>query len=116
MTNKPLAKRLKTSLDELRMQMMGTQILFGFQLQIVIMTEAFDHLPQRFQTLHIAGLAFTAISTALLLTLAAIHRIAFAGDDDPRFSHHRRLVSERNSHPPRLGNFGGDFYRYVEAL
>jgi hypothetical protein len=79
-----LHTKIDQMLTEARVILPGVQAMVGFQL-IVVMTDAFGRLPQGLQTLHMAGLALTATSTALLLTPAAIHRIAFAGEDDPRF-------------------------------
>jgi hypothetical protein len=79
-----LHSRIDQMLTEARVILPGVQAMLGFQL-IVIMTDAFGRLPQAFQNLHLAGLALTTLSTLLLLTPAAVHRIAFSGEDDARF-------------------------------
>jgi hypothetical protein len=74
---------LKVALDELRMQMLGAQVLFGFQ---------FDALFQeRFQTATpvakaAAGVGFVFIIATLALLIAApsIHRIAWHGESTLR--------------------------------
>jgi hypothetical protein len=79
-----LHTRIDQMLTEARVILPGVQAMMGFQL-IVVMTDAFGRLPQDFQNLHLAGLASTTLSTLLLLTPAAVHRIAFSGEDDARF-------------------------------
>ena len=58
--------------------------MLGFQL-IVVMTQAFDKLERGYQTLHFVGLALTMLSVILLIAPAAVHRLAFSGDDASRF-------------------------------
>jgi hypothetical protein len=58
--------------------------MLGFQL-IVVMTEAFERLPRGYQKLHFIALALAALSVVLLIGPAAVHRIAFSGEDDARF-------------------------------
>jgi len=79
-----LHAKIDQMLTEARVVLPGVQALMGFQL-IVVMTEAFQRLPTPFRNLHLIGLALTALSIALLLMPAAVHRISFAGDDDSRF-------------------------------
>ena len=79
-----LHTKIDQMLTETRVVLPGVQAMMGFQL-IVVMTDAFERLPAAFQNLHLAGLALTTLSTVLLLTPAAIHRIAFSGEDDAQF-------------------------------
>ena len=79
-----LHTRIDQMLTEARVILPGVQAMLGFQL-IVVMTEAFERLPDLYRNLHLAGLALTAVSTALLLAPAAIHRLAFSGEDESRF-------------------------------
>ena len=54
----------------------GIQALFGFQL-IAIFNQGFDEkLSEPVQVVHLAALILTALSMALVMTPAAIHRIA----------------------------------------
>ncbi len=79
-----LHQKIEQMLIEARVVLPGVQALLGFQL-IVVMTQAFDQLPAIYRGLHLAALALNAICMLLLIAPAAVHRIAFAGDDDPRF-------------------------------
>ena len=67
-------------LTEARVILPGAQALLGFQLAIVL-TDTFEKLPSLSQLLHAAALLFVALSVALLITPAALHRIVWAGED-----------------------------------
>jgi hypothetical protein len=64
--------------------MPGGQALLGFQL-IATLTKAFSELPAMFKYIHCAGLCAVAFSVVLLMTPAALHRLAFDGEDDLEF-------------------------------
>ena len=67
-------------LTEARVILPGAQALLGFQLAIVL-TDTFEKLPTVPKLLHAAALLCVALSVALLMTPAAIHRIVWAGED-----------------------------------
>jgi hypothetical protein len=71
-------------LTEARVILPGVQAMLGFQL-IVVMTQAFDELGRGYQILHFIGLALTTVSVVLLISPAAVHRLAFSGEDNSRF-------------------------------
>jgi hypothetical protein len=79
-----LHTKIDQMLTEARVILPGVQAMLGFQL-IVVMTQAFDELERGYRTLHFIGLALTTLSVVLLVTPAAVHRLAFSGDDDSRF-------------------------------
>lgn len=79
-----LHDRIDYVLTEARVILPGAQALLGFQL-IVPLMKAFETLPASARTVHFAALLFVAIAIVLLIAPAAIHRIAFNGDDDERF-------------------------------
>src|SRR4051812_20137352 len=63
-------------IEECRMVIPGIQALFGFQL-IAIFNEGFEKkLAEPVQVVHLVALILTALSMALVMTPAAIHRIA----------------------------------------
>jgi hypothetical protein len=80
----PLHSRIEQMLTEARVILPGAQALFGFQLAIVL-TEAFEKLSPVPRLLHGAAILCVALSVALLITPAAIHRIAWAGEDSETF-------------------------------
>ena len=67
-------------LTEARVILPGAQALLGFQLAIVL-TDTFEKLPSLPRLLHAAALMSVALSVALLITPAALHRIVWAGED-----------------------------------
>ena len=67
-------------LTEARVILPGAQALLGFQLAIVL-TDTFEKLPSLPRLLHAAALLSVALSVALLITPAALHRIVWAGED-----------------------------------
>lgn len=80
----PLRVKIEQMLTEARVVIPGGQALLGFQL-IAMLTQAFHELPFAIQMLHAAGLCAVALSVMLLMTPAAVHRIAFDGADDEGF-------------------------------
>lgn len=78
-----LEQRIKVSLDELRMQTLGAQILLGFQLGSVFQTD-FAKLDFPARAADAAALFLILITFAMLLAPAADHRIVNDGRDNPR--------------------------------
>jgi len=81
-----LTTRVKQVLIECRVVLPGAQALLGFQLIIMWMT-AFYKIPQIWKVLHLASLVAVAISTILLITPAAYHRIVEQGEDSEMLHH-----------------------------
>jgi Family of unknown function (DUF6328) len=75
--------KIEQMLTEARVVLPGAQALLGFQL-IVMMTRRFTQLPAEVQLVHLAALGGLLVAIVLLISPAAIHRIAFGGQDDPR--------------------------------
>src|SRR6185503_12859563 len=69
---------LKISLDELRMQMLGAQVAFGFQFQSLFQ-DRFDVSARSMQTAALTGLSFSVLTLGLLIAGPAVHRIADGG-------------------------------------
>jgi hypothetical protein len=80
----PLTTKIEQMLTEARVMLPGGQALLGFQL-VATLTKSFHQLPLTFQYIHAAGLCAVALAVTLLMTPAALHRIAFHGDDDAGF-------------------------------
>ena len=76
----PLHSRIEQMLTEARVILPGAQALLGFQLAIVL-TDTFEKLTTIARDLHTAALLCVALSIALLIAPAAIHRIVWAGED-----------------------------------
>jgi hypothetical protein len=80
----PLKDRIKEVLIEARVILPGVQALLGFQF-VTVLTDAFERLPPSSQYVHVACLGLIAVSTILLMTPAAYHRIAEDGQDSTHF-------------------------------
>ena len=79
-----LTTKIEQLLTEARVIIPGGQALLGFQF-VATLTKAFDNLPDEIKWLHAAALAAVGLSVLLLMTPAALHRLAFHGEDDPQF-------------------------------
>jgi hypothetical protein len=73
-----LGKALHTALEELRMQMLGTQVLFGFQLQSVFQ-EGFARIPKAARLVDIVAFGPLVMTLGFLLAPAAQHRLVEKG-------------------------------------
>ncbi len=72
-----LSRAVSHLLQECRMVLPGIQALFGFQL-IAVFEPRFVHVPFDDQVLHLAAVALVALSAALAIAPAAVHRQAVA--------------------------------------
>jgi hypothetical protein len=76
-------ERLKFALDELRMQMLGAQVLFGFQFQ-ALFQERFQE-PTDWQRIASAvGFAAILLTIGVLIAATAHHRLVEHGEATPR--------------------------------
>jgi len=80
----PLETQVDQLLTEARVIIPGVQALLGFQLTVTF-TQAFAELEPASKIAHAAALCCIALAVVLLMAPASIHRIAFAGQDDPAF-------------------------------
>lgn len=79
----PLETQVEQLLTEARAIIPGAQALLGFQLTVTL-TRAFQQLPADAKLLHAAALFCVGVAVVLLAP-ASLHRISFAGEDDPEF-------------------------------
>jgi hypothetical protein len=80
----PLAKLVKTALDDIRMLVIGAQILLGFELSGVF-RDGFQTLPQHARYLDAAALLLMVLTIALLVTPQSYHQIVDIGGDTGEF-------------------------------
>lgn len=78
-----LQDALKTSLQELRMQMLGAQVLFGFQLQ-ALFQDNFDSLPASARAVDAVGLGLIVAVVAVVIAVPCQHRIVEQGESSLR--------------------------------
>jgi hypothetical protein len=80
----PLTTKIEQMLTKARVIIPGGQALLGFQF-VCTFNRSFKELPLSIQYMHATGLCAVALSVLLLMTPAALHRIAFHGQDDASF-------------------------------
>ena len=80
----PLATRVEQMLTEARVILPGSQALLGFQLAVTF-THSFSELGSGSKFIHLSALCCVALSVIFLMTPAALHRIAFQGEDSEAF-------------------------------
>ena len=74
-----LERKLKTALDELRLLILGAQVLFGFQFQSVFQ-EGFRHLGATAKSVQGAGLLLMLLTIGLLISPSLYHQIVHDGE------------------------------------
>jgi hypothetical protein len=79
-----LQTKIEQLLTEARVIIPGGQALLGFQF-VATLTGTFGALPFPVKLIHALGLCAVAIAVVLLMTPAALHRIAYGGEDDKSF-------------------------------
>jgi hypothetical protein len=79
-----LTDKIRHVLTEARMVLPGAQALLGFQFATIFM-EGFARLPASSQALHLLSLALVTLSTILLITPAAYHRLVEQGEETEHF-------------------------------
>jgi hypothetical protein len=80
----PLKTKIEQMLTEARIVIPGAQALLGFQL-VATLTNAFAELPDGMKLLHLGALSAIALTAVLLMTPAAVHRLAYQGEDNQTF-------------------------------
>src|SRR5579862_2549682 len=78
-----LHKKLKQALNENRLLILGTQVLFGFQFN-GIFQELFVELPYPWRVLESCGLTLLMVSIAFLVAPSMHHRLVEGGRDNAR--------------------------------
>jgi Family of unknown function (DUF6328) len=80
----PLKNKIEQLLTEARVIIPGAQALLGFQF-VVVFVRSFGELPSWAKITHAVALAAIALSVVLLMTPAALHRIAYDGENSQSF-------------------------------
>src|ERR1041384_6411080 len=75
-----LKDKIRLSLDESRMLILGAQILLGFQFRVVLEPE-FERLPPASQYLKMVAMVILLGGIALIISPGSYHRIVRAGND-----------------------------------
>jgi len=81
-----LGRKIKMAMDETRLLILGSQVLFGFLFQGVFQN-GFDSLSSVSKNLVCAALALMMLSIGCLIAPSMQHRIVEAGEATPRLEH-----------------------------
>jgi hypothetical protein len=100
--------KIRQALTEARVVIPGNQALLGFQF-LVILQRGFTELPLWIKWVHLVSLCLIMISTILLMTPAAFHRIAERGEETSRFYRVTHFMV-LGSLPPLALGVCGDFF------
>jgi hypothetical protein len=109
-----LKDKIRHVLTETRVVLPGAQALLGFQF-IATLTEGFDKLPLHLRWLHLASLCAVALSTILLMTPAAWHRLVEHGEHTEGFHRFASAMLLAALVPLALG-LCGDFYLVADKV
>lgn len=107
-----LEAALKTSLDELRMQMLGAQVLFGFQFQGVFQ-DGFPALTVAARSVDAAGLALMVLALGLMIAVPCQHRLVERGETTARICRTSRRYANL-ALLPLAGAVGCDVFVAIE--
>jgi hypothetical protein len=109
-----LTDKIKHVLTECRVVLPGAQALLGFQFVTTLM-EAFEKLPQSSKYVHLLSLSLVALSTVLLMTPAAYHRIVERGEETKHFHRFASRILVAAMIPLALG-ISGDLFVVVRKV
>src|SRR3954451_24212793 len=107
-----LTEKVKTALDEIRILIMGAQILLGFQLRGVF-ADAFDELPSLNQFLFAVALGLLVVVIGLLIMPGPYHRMVERGSDSGRLHDLVSLVADLALFPFALASGGRQVFGAV---
>ncbi|HET6261233.1 MAG TPA: DUF6328 family protein, partial [Chloroflexia bacterium] len=84
--------KLKMSLDEARMLVLGMQVLVGFGYNSVFIT-GFTKLPESSQYIKLVGLGLLLVAFAFIMSVAPFHQIVGRGNNSPVSLRHATWVT-----------------------
>ncbi len=109
-----LQDKIKNLLTEARVVLPGAQALLGFQFATMLV-EGFDKLPASSKYVHLASLGLIALTTILLITPAAYHRIVEQGENTEHFHRFGSRFVLAAAVPLALG-ICGDFFVVIRKV
>jgi Family of unknown function (DUF6328) len=109
-----LKDKVKTTLDEGRILVIGAQVLLGFQFRAILET-GFEKLPEHAKYMKLGGLGLLLLAVALLMWPGAYHQIVEDGEDTHELNRFATTVMGVALLPFALG-LGVDFFVGAESL
>jgi hypothetical protein len=113
-TETPLKAKIEQLLTEARVIIPGGQALLGFQLTATL-TKAFSDLPDTAKNVHVGGLCAIALAVTLLMTPAALHRIAYGGENNNTFFRIGSVLVVTATFPLALGVSADVYVAFLKA-
>jgi hypothetical protein len=107
-----LTGKVKTALDETRLLILGSQILFGFQLNGMFQ-DAFEQISMAGRALNVCGYFLMASSVGLLIAPSMQHRLVERGQDSERIQRATNLFAAL-ALIPFAASLGITFYIVLE--
>src|SRR5919202_164458 len=109
-----LKDKIKVTLDEGRMLILGAQVLLGFQFRSVL-EKGFENLPRHAQYIKLGGLGLMLLAVTLLMWPGAYHQIVEDGEDTHALHRFATAVMGVALLPFALA-LGADFFVGAESL
>jgi len=109
-----LKDKVKTTLDEGRILIIGTEVLLGLQFRSIL-EPGFEKLPDHAKYLKLGGLGLLILAIILLIWPGAYHQIVEEGEDTHRLQRFATIVMGAALLPLALG-LGADFFVGTEYL
>ncbi|MFL6273606.1 MAG: DUF6328 family protein [Blastocatellia bacterium] len=106
--------KVQNALDEVRILILGSQVLLGFQFRSVF-EKGFETLPEPAQYLKLTALGLMTLAVGLLMAPGAYHQIVEDGEDSQGVHRFTTGIAEMALLPFALG-FGIDIFVAAEKL
>ena len=106
--------KVQNALDEVRILILGSQVLLGFQFHSVF-EKGFETLPEPAQYLKLTALGLMTLAVGLLMAPGAYHQIVEDGEDSQGVHRFTTGIAEMALLPFALG-FGIDIFVAAEKL
>ena len=106
--------KVQNALDEVRILILGSQVLLGFQFRSVF-EPGFEALPEHARYLKLGGLGLMTLAVGLLMAPGAYHQIVERGEDSRRIHQFATAIAEVALLPFAIG-FGIDMFVAAEKL
>jgi hypothetical protein len=111
----PLKTKIEQLLTEARVIIPGGQALLGFQFTATL-ARAFSELPTSAKYIHASGLCAIALAVILLMTPAALHRIAYGGNDNETFLRIGSALVIAAAFPLAMGVSADVYVAFLKAI
>ena len=107
-------EKIQHALTDARVVLPGAQALLGFQL-VGVLLAGFEHLPASSQYIHVVSLGLVTLSTILLMTPAAYHRLVEQGEPSEHF-YRLAKTAVLCSMVPLGAGICGDFFIVIRKI